>query len=70
MMNDREESGQAGPPSGLCGVCAHARVITSDRRARFILCEKSKTDARFPRYPALPVIRCAGYEPAAAGSPR
>jgi hypothetical protein len=26
------------------------------------MCELSKTDPRFPRYPPLPVIVCAGYE--------
>jgi hypothetical protein len=26
------------------------------------MCELSKTDASFPRYPRLPVLRCRGYE--------
>jgi hypothetical protein len=64
MMNDRPEGGQAGPPRGLCGGCAHAREIASDRGATFVLCGRSRTDPRFPRYPALPVLVCAGYEPA------
>jgi hypothetical protein len=25
------------------------------------MCELSKTDARFPKYPRLPVERCPGY---------
>lgn len=29
------------------------------------MCELSKTDASFPRYPRLPVLRCRGYEPKA-----
>jgi len=66
MMNDRGESGQAGPPRGLCGACVHARVVASDRGAVFVLCARSKADPAFPRYPALPVVRCRGYEPAAA----
>jgi hypothetical protein len=26
------------------------------------MCERSKTDERYPKYPRLPVARCAGYE--------
>jgi hypothetical protein len=26
------------------------------------MCERSKTDERYPKYPRLPVERCAGYE--------
>ena len=50
------------PGSGLCDRCAFARVIESARGSRFTLCRRSETDARFPRYPALPVLECAGYE--------
>jgi hypothetical protein len=25
------------------------------------MCERSKTDPRYPKYPRLPVKRCAGY---------
>ena len=48
---------------GLCARCAHARRITSAKGATFVLCGRSTTDARFPKYPPLPVVRCAGYEP-------
>jgi len=54
--------------AGLCARCRHARTIDSRRGSRFILCEKSRTDPRFPRYPPLPVRQCAGYEPE-TGSP-
>ena len=37
-------------------------VIKSDRGARFWLCERSRTDPAFPRFPPLPVRACAGYE--------
>ena len=50
-------------PAGLCGTCRHARLITTARGSRFLLCERSKTDRRFPRYPQLPVLACTGYEP-------
>jgi hypothetical protein len=26
------------------------------------MCERSKTDERFPKYPRLPVLECPGYE--------
>lgn len=50
-----------GPSPGLCATCAHHRVIENRRGSRFHLCEKSREDARFPKYPPLPVFRCAGY---------
>ena len=53
-----------GALTGLCARCAHARRITSAKGSTFVLCGRSATDARFPKYPPLPVVRCAGYEPA------
>jgi hypothetical protein len=38
------------------------RLIESDRGSIFYLCERSATDARYPKYPRLPVLRCLGYE--------
>jgi len=49
-------------PAGLCASCRHAREVVSGKRSRFVLCELSRTDRRFPRYPPLPVLACAGYE--------
>jgi hypothetical protein len=49
---------------GLCFTCQFSRVIVNDRESRFYFCERSKTDPRFPRYPPLPVVTCAGYAPA------
>jgi len=53
-----------GPVStvGLCLTCRHARRIESARESTFWLCGLSATDARFPKYPRLPVLRCEGYE--------
>lgn len=59
-MNDRPDSGQANR-WGLCATCRHARVITSDRGSRFVMCDLSRTDTRFARYPAVPVVACPGY---------
>jgi hypothetical protein len=49
------------PRIGLCATCRFRRIITSDRGSVFYLCERSFTDARFPKYPQLPVRNCAGY---------
>ena len=50
------------PAIGLCQSCRFARTITSGKGSTFWLCRKSETDPRFPRYPALPVLECSGYE--------
>jgi hypothetical protein len=55
------------PTAGLCSGCIHARLIVSGRGSRFVLCERSRTDRRFPRYPPLPMMRCVGFETVAAG---
>lgn len=49
-------------PVGLCASCHYARAIRNDRGSTFWLCRKSEQDARFPKYPELPVLACAGYE--------
>lgn len=51
-------------PAGLCSVCRHHRITGNRRGSRFYLCERAKTDARFRRYPPLPMIRCPGFEEA------
>ena len=48
--------------AGLCADCRHSRKITSDRGSEFWFCELSKVDARFVKYPRLPVKTCVGYE--------
>ena len=50
---------------GLCARCVHARTVPS-ARATYWLCEMSFTDPRFPKYPRLPVLSCAGFTPKAA----
>jgi hypothetical protein len=50
------------PPAGLCDSCRHQRVIRNTRGSSFSLCERSRTDPDFPRYPRLPVRACRGYE--------
>jgi len=59
MRGDNEETLRE--RVGLCLDCRHSRQIKSDRGAEFYLCHLSATDLQFPKYPALPVISCAGY---------
>jgi hypothetical protein len=47
---------------GLCASCLNSRLVAG-ANSRFWLCELSRTDPRFPRYPRLPVLRCDGYQP-------
>ena len=47
---------------GLCLHCRHARIVVSRAESRFYLCERSRTDPAYPKYPRLPVLRCDGYE--------
>lgn len=49
-------------------MCRHCRIVQS-ARTTFYLCERSFTDPRFRKYPPLPVIRCAGYEPQSGRGP-
>lgn len=55
---DRNEAARV----GLCARCRFMRRMKSDRGATFHLCERSATDAAFPKYPRLPVLECPGYE--------
>jgi hypothetical protein len=61
-MNDRAKHGQVDPRAGLCATCVHARLVVSDRGSQFVMCDKARTDARFARYPRLPVEACGGYQ--------
>ena len=48
--------------AGLCDSCRHQKIIRSGRGSVFSMCERHKSDERFPKYPRLPVRECAGYE--------
>jgi hypothetical protein len=34
----------------------------------FLLCQLGFSDARFPKYPRLPVLSCEGFTPSQAGN--
>ena len=50
------------PPVGLCDSCRHQRVVRNTRGSSFSLCERSREDDRYPRYPRLPVVSCPGHQ--------
>jgi hypothetical protein len=53
------------PGAGLCNACRHQQVVQTTRGSAFSLCRRSRDEPdRFPRYPRIPVQRCAGYEAA------
>ena len=43
----------------LCATCVHARIVESTHGSRYTLCRLSQTDARFRKYPPLPVLTCS-----------
>ena len=49
--------------AGLCDRCLHQRVVNNTRGSTFSLCERSKTEPEFPKYPRVPVLECRGFEP-------
>jgi len=51
------------PAAGLCDTCLHRRLVPNTRGSVFSLCERSRSDLRYPRYPRLPVLSCPGHEP-------
>jgi hypothetical protein len=53
---------RGGPPAGLCDTCAFQRKVPNTRGSTFSLCNRSREDPAYPRYPRLPVNVCAGYE--------
>lgn len=52
-----------GSDPGTCAACLHARVNLTRRGTAYLRCLRGSWDARLPRYPRLPVLRCVGFEP-------
>ena len=59
-----------GERPGLCLHCVHAQRVAS-RTSLYWRCVLAESDARFERYPRLPVLHCDGFVPAhgALGDP-
>lgn len=53
--------------SSLCETCAHVREVVSGKGSRFLLCQRSQQDRRFPKYPPQPVMECEGFEETGEG---
>ena len=62
MGSSHEQRGQP-TGAGLCDLCAYQRVVVSGRGSVFSMCLRAREDARFDRYPRVPVLGCAGYRP-------
>jgi len=60
-MANASNSWKSRESSGLCADCAHSRAVESSRGSLFLLCELSRSDPRFAKYPRLPVLSCPGY---------
>jgi hypothetical protein len=61
LMKRAGDAPKAELQAGLCGDCLHVRRVESERGSVFVMCQLSATDARFPKYPRLPVLSCTGY---------
>jgi len=48
---------------GLCRNCQFVRIVETTRGTAFYLCERSREDRRFAKYPTLPKVACEGYVP-------
>jgi hypothetical protein len=46
----------------LCETCAFMREIITPKGSRFLLCQLSKSDPAYPKYPPQPIVRCGGYQ--------
>ena len=46
---------------GLCAGCRWGRFFRSGRDATYVSCERSRTEPEYPRFPAIPVVRCPGF---------
>ena len=64
-MREAEREGRV----GLCPDCRHVRVVRSRMNQDYYRCERSTADARYPKYPRLPVLRCDGYDPVEPRAP-
>ena len=59
-MSGEEQDRALAVPAGLCATCEHLRLLAS-KRSVFVRCGLAEVDARFPKYPPLPVVACGGY---------
>jgi hypothetical protein len=46
---------------GLCATCRYRHMVKSAKGSFFVMCNLSKADNKFQRYPPLPLLKCDGY---------
>lgn len=67
QVGDWSRFGDAlGARPGLCRDCAHALLRPTRRGTVYLRCAAADSEAfnpPLPRYPALPVLSCAGFRP-------
>lgn len=44
----------------LCPSCVHVRFVDT-ARSRFLMCELSRVEPRYPKYPPQPILACPGH---------
>ena len=54
---------------GLCASCRWMHAVVNRRGSTFFRCRLADSDARFVRYPPLPVLRCEGFQAKPAAEP-
>jgi hypothetical protein len=64
MADSQSVPSSRGARAGLCDTCAHQQIVRNTRGSTFSLCRRSREDPAYPRYPRVPVLACAGHEPA------
>jgi predicted CoA-binding protein len=67
-FDDGESSPATPDPVGLCRDCRHARPVPA-AAASYWLCRRSASEPAFPKYPALPVRACRGFQWSESGGP-
>ncbi len=55
------------PQPGLCLRCRHAHAVVSGRGSTFWRCKVHDVEPAWPKYPPLPVLRCARFAVAETG---
>jgi hypothetical protein len=62
MPSSGDRSAELARTVGLCARCRHAARQETARGSVFWRCRRAETEARFVRYPRLPVLACPGFE--------
>lgn len=53
----------------VCELCQHVKLVVSGTGSQFLMCRKSQTDKRFPKYPQQTLLQCPGFERRADSKP-